>query len=248
MFNQHQIQIVCGPCSLESETQIQSFFQSFSTMRYLRAGIYKMRTSSKNFQGLREKGVEIIKSLRRHHSFQLISEVVSPESLEILDPVCDIFQVGSRNMYNYELLKELSKTGKPILLKRAFTATLQEFIYAAEYIENSKERVILCERGVRTFEKSYRNMMDINAIAYLKQQTPYTVFADPSHGTGVSELVSPLAYASIAAGADGLLIEAHPNPKESFSDAQQALSLGQLYQLIERIKDFSKILKKEVVY
>jgi len=236
-----------GPCSLESKEQLESQLSELKT-GLVRAGVYKLRTNSQSFQGIREDGVKIIKSLKEKYDFSFATEVVSEESAEILSPIADYFQVGTRNMYNYELLKYLNKFDKPIILKRGFSATLDEWIQAAKYIENSEQRVILCERGVRSFEKSYRNMLDLNAVAYLKSHTNYKVIVDPSHGTGRKELILPMAKAALACGADGIIVESHVNPEVALSDKEQALNHKELRFLISEIESLASFFDKKVVF
>lgn len=247
MYNNNQILIISGPCSLESTEQMQEHLERYKNHQYLRAGLYKLRTSAESFQGLREDGIKIIKELKKKYKFKLVSEVVSSQSLELLSEVVDIFQIGTRNMYNYELLKKLNHYQQPVLLKRGFSATLNEFVEAAKYINNSVERVILCERGIRSFEQSYRNTIDINAVAYLKHNTKYKVIVDPSHGTAIPELIEPVSLAAIAAGADGLLIESHNNPNLAKSDADQALTHQQLDSIIHKVSSLASFMGKEVI-
>lgn len=243
----NQFTIFSGPCSLESEQQLQSQLEEIGT-QFVRAGIYKMRTESESFQGLRESGIELIKNLKKKYSFQFVSEVVSEVSALELLPVVDYFQVGTRNMYNYELLKTLNSLDKPIILKRGFSATIKEWVAAAHYIDDAENRVILCERGVRSFESSYRNMLDLNAVAFLKAHTNFKVIVDPSHGTGRKELILPLAKASLAVGADGIIIEAHPSPKDALSDKEQALNHQELRNVINELVKISPAFGKKVVY
>lgn len=239
--------VISGPCAFESVSQIQSFLDQTHS-KLLRAGIFKLRTSPTSFQGLREKAIDYIRDLKKNNDFCFVSEVVSEASVELLEPVVDVFQVGARNMYNYELLKYLNKFNKPIILKRSFSATLEEWLSAASYIENSVERVILCERGIRTFETAYRNTFDINAIIYLKQNTDYKIYVDPSHGSGDSQYVKKLTVAAFMAGADGALIEVHPKPSESLSDAKQALSCDEFLDVISELRLLSDITKRKVIF
>ncbi len=243
----NEFTIFSGPCSLESEQQLECQLRDLKT-KYVRAGIYKLRTEATSFQGLRSEGIDIIKNLKKKYDFKLVSEVVSQNSAEELQPIVDYFQVGTRNMYNYELLKSLNTFGKPIILKRGFSATIKEWIAAAHYIEDAEERVILCERGVRSFETSYRNMLDLNAVAFIKAHTNFKVIVDPSHGTGRRELILPLAKASLAVGADGIMLEAHPNPQEALSDKEQALSHEQLRNIIKELEVIAPSFGKKVVY
>ena len=214
----------------------------------MRGGLYKMRTSARSFQGLRDKGVELIAQAKKFRDFKFVSEVVDSESLEVLDPVTDIFQIGTRNMYNYELLKRVGQYQKPVILKRGMSATLNEWLEAAGYLGLAQEKIFLCERGIRNFEPSYRNVLDLTAVVYLKQNTDYQVLVDPSHAAGRSEMVIPLAKAAMACGADGLLIETHPEREKALSDGQQALSFEQAAQLIKELDLIGSSLGKRVVY
>jgi 3-deoxy-7-phosphoheptulonate synthase len=243
----NEFTIFSGPCSLESQQQVETQLSELNT-NFVRAGIYKLRTEASSFQGLRNEGIELIKNLKKKYSFQFVSEVVSDSSAEALSKVVDYFQVGTRNMYNYELLKTLNSYNKPVILKRGFSATIKEWISAANYIDDAENRVILCERGVRSFESSYRNMLDLNAVAYLKAHTNFKVIVDPSHGTGRKELILPLAKASLAVGADGIMIEAHPSPKDALSDKEQALNHQELKNIIDEMKILSPFFGKKVVY
>lgn len=247
LMSKEKFTLISGPCSLESENQIDKQFEN-NCWKYLRAGIYKLRSSPHTFQGLREEGIELIKNLKKKYNFSLVTEVVSEASLEALLPVIDCIQIGTRNMYNYELLKLISKTDKHIILKRAFSATIFEWIEAAKYIKDYEDRVILCERGIRSFEASMRNTLDLNAVAFIKKNTGFSIIVDPSHASGNRYLVPDLAKASLAVGADGLLIESHYNPDESFSDAKQAISINDLENLKDELDTLSPYFNKEFVY
>jgi len=204
--------------------------------QYLRGGAFKPRTSPHSFQGLGEKGLVYIRKAADEVGLKVVSELVLSKHLEMFEKYVDVIQIGSRNMMNYELLKIVGKTEKPILLKRGFMARINEFILSAKYLENEgNDKIMLCERGIRTFETATRNTFDISAIPLLKEKG-YTVIADPSHGTGVRELVVPVSKAAIAAGADGLLIEVHTNPSEAASDGEQSLLPKQFKKLMEEIK------------
>lgn len=241
--------IIAGPCSIESQQQMSTVLTSLvsSNSSALRGGIFKMRTSCEAFQGFRQACLPWIKAVKKQKPVSLVSEITDPRQIALLDTEVDVFQVGSRNMYNYELLKELSLVDKPIILKRGFSATVTEWIKSAEYLQSSgKSNIILCERGIRTFETSTRNTVDLNSVAYLKANTDFTVFVDPSHGTGVRHLVKPISLAAVAAGADGLLIEVHPEPEQALSDGQQSLNCPDFLHLVEDVKKILSIFDKKL--
>lgn len=219
--------LIAGPCSVESKQQIFELAGSVkqSGASALRGGAFKPRTSPYDFPGLGLDALEYMQAAGVHHNLPVVTEVMSAAQVAEAQPYVDVFQIGTRNMYNYELLREVGRHRKPILLKRAMSATVDEFLQAAEYILlEGNLQVILCERGIRTFESRTRNTLDLNAVALLKSLTDLPVIVDPSHGTGRSDLVAPLARAAIACGADGLLIEVHHQPSKSFSDAEQAIT------------------------
>ena len=234
-----------GPCSLESKEQIAMTIEALSPITsYIRAGIYKPRTNAHQFQGLGSDGINIISEIKHTHDFNLVSEVTCASQIPALSKICKIFQVGTRNMSNGTLLKSLGKCDLPVILKRSMCATYDEWLQSAEYIiREGNPQVILCERGIRTFETATRNTFDINAIAFLKTKTKLPIIADSSHGTGLSALVDAVGMAAMTAGADGLLIEAHPQPKESLTDRQQALSLEQCQSLFKRAKSLVEFLE-----
>jgi 3-deoxy-7-phosphoheptulonate synthase len=204
--------------------------------RMLRGGAFKPRTSPYDFQGLGVRGLEYLAEAKRATGLPVVSEVMSPEQIEQAEPFVDVFQIGARNMFNYELLKEVGRTRRPVLLKRGFSATIQEFLSAAEYILlEGNLQVILCERGIRTFETHTRNTLDLSAVAALKALTPLPVIVDPSHGTGRAELIRPLSRAAIACGADGLLIEVHESPCEALSDGDQAITSAALREIVSDV-------------
>lgn len=246
MTDEQDFNIIFGPCAIENLRQLEHFFKTFPDLELFRGGLYKMRTSKADFQGLRGDGVDLLMNAKKRYGFKFVSEVVDFESLAVLEGVIDVIQVGARNMYNYELLRAVGKLEKPVLLKRAFSATLKEFINAAEYISLPPEKITLCERGIRSFEPSYRNVVDINAVIFLKQRTQYKVFVDPSHGSGAREMVSPLSRAALAAGADGLLIEVHPDPQSALSDGPQALALSDMHQLINDLEKLCPVFGRKL--
>jgi 3-deoxy-7-phosphoheptulonate synthase/chorismate mutase len=227
--------VIAGPCAVESASQMEGVAARLSEMgvRVLRGGAFKARTAADSFQGLREEGVEILALAGRKHGMLTISEALDARHVEFLAERVDILQVGSRNMYNYELLKELARTGKPVFLKRSFMATLDEFTRAAEYLLKGKGAVALCERGIRTFEAATRNTLDIMAVPIMKERLGLPVFVDVSHSTGRSALVLPAARAAMAVGADGIMVEVHPDPPSALSDRDQQISIEQFSGLLE---------------
>lgn len=243
--------VFAGPCSVESQEQFLATAKAVKAQSAvgLRGGVFKLRTDPNSFQGLGENAFSIARAVKNEVDLPFVSEITDPRQISDLDSVVDMFQVGSRNMHNYALLKELGGTKKPILLKRGFAATVKEWLLAAEYlIRAGNDRVVLCERGIRTFETSTRNTFDVNAIAFIKQNTHFPVLADPSHGTGVAGLVTPIALAAAAAGADGLLIEVHPNPKEALSDGYQSLDFEQFAEMSSKLKKLLLALDREIAH
>ncbi len=229
--------VIAGPCSIESHEQFLVTAEGVKAngASLLRGGIWKLRTSASTFQGLGSDSFKFIRDVCKKTGLGLVSEVTDVRQIEDLHDVVDMYQVGSRNMHNYSLLKELGKVNKPILLKRGFAALIEEWVKAAEYITNGgNSQVVLCERGIRTFETATRNTLDLNAVAYIKRNTSFPVIVDPSHAVGIRELVPDMAFAAAAAGADGIIVEVHPQPEEALSDGQQALTLS----------DFSLMMKK----
>lgn len=241
--------LMAGPCSVESELQMRTVLEHASIGSLVRGGIFKMRTRPDTFQGLREQGIEIIKQLKKEFDFDFITEISDPRQLELLDSVTDMYQIGTRNMYNYELLKEINNYKKPVLLKRGLSATIDEWLGAASYFSNLKNNeIILCERGVRSFDNKLRNMLDLGSVIYLKQNTQYKVVVDPSHSMGHAQYVKEASYAALCAGADGLLIETHPTPQAALSDKDQALSLEEFAQLSNTVKELLKVFNKELFH
>lgn len=227
-----------GPCSIESAEQFSLTAKTVKNLGAsgLRGGLYKLRTDPTAFQGLGREAFEIAKKVKAELGLPFVSEVTDPRQITDLLDVVDAFQVGSRNMHNYALLKELSQFKKPVLLKRGLSATFKEWMLAADYlVKGGNEDIVLCERGIRTFETATRNTFDINAIALAKLESPFPVLADPSHGTGVAKLVTPVALAAAAAGADGLLIEVHPQPSQALSDGYQSLDFAQFEKLMRQL-------------
>lgn len=228
--------IMAGPCSVESQSHIvQSALKVRDAgAKVLRGGAFKPRTSPYEFQGLGLEGLQYLDDARKASGLPVISEIMGPEHVALAEPLIDILQVGARNMYNYELLKELGKSSHPVLLKRGLSATISEWLNAAEYIMSAGNmKVILCERGIRSFETETRNTLDLSAVAVLKKSCSLPVIVDPSHGTGRRDLVRVMSRAAIACGADGLLIEVHDFPQEALSDGHQAISSDELKEIVQ---------------
>lgn len=240
--------VMAGPCSVESPEQITLVAQEVKKAgaSILRGGAFKPRTSPYSFQGLRDDGLELLRHARSLTGQPIVTEIMNTEHLPLFEDV-DVIQVGARNMQNFELLKELGKLNKPILLKRGLSATLEEFVMSAEYImAGGNENVILCERGIRTFETSMRNTLDISAVPMLKKMSHLPVIIDPSHAAGLSWMVEPLAMAAIAAGADGLMIEVHNDPANALSDGAQSLTPEQFSALMQRVCPLLTLMEKQL--
>ena len=232
------LMLVAGPCAVENREQIFTISEYLAkkNIKFLRGGAYKPRTSPYSFQGLKTEGLQLLREAGDKYGLAVVSEIMSIDKIDELVSYADILQVGTRNMQNYPLLKALGKCGKPILLKRGMSSTIEEWLLAAEYIVSSgNERVILCERGIRTFETATRNTLDIAAIPLIKTLSHLPIILDPSQGTGLRDLVAPVSCAAIAAGADGLIIEVHNQPNEALSDGDQSLYLDQLGDLLPQL-------------
>lgn len=239
--------VIAGPCSVESEKQLCDIAEKVKAAgaTMLRGGAFKPRTSPYAFQGMREKGIELLVKAKKKTGLPIVTEIMDAEALPLFDEV-DVIQVGARNMQNFELLKKLGKTNKPILLKRGFSNTLEELLMSAEYImAGGNEKVILCERGIRTFETMTRNTLDILAVPVLKQLSHLPVIVDPSHSTGIAKLVPPMSLAAAAAGADGLIIEVHNDPAHALCDGPQSLTPEQFEKLNKKIQLVLKSVKSE---
>jgi len=237
--------VIAGPCAVESQDQINRLAHKVKAAGavLLRGGAYKPRTSPYDFRGLGPEALRYLAEAREATGLPVVSEVMSPEQVAVAEPHVDMLQIGARNMYNYELLTAVGRTRLPVLLKRAFSATINELLQAAEYImlEGNKQ-VVLCERGVRTFEPHTRNTLDLSAVAALKTMTQLPVIVDPSHATGRPELVRPMSRAAIACGADGLLIEVHDAPSQALSDGSQAVSPDTLRAIVSDVKAIARAL------
>jgi len=237
-----QFFISAGPCSVENEEQLKEtaiFIKSLGC-KVLRGGAFKPRTSPYSFSGLEKKGLEILRRVKEETGVVIVTEVLSPEEVRAVSDVADILQIGARNMFNYRLLQRVGKAGKPVLLKRGFDAKISEFLNCAEYIlKEGNKNVILCERGIRTFDSEFsRNTLDLAAVPILKRESHLPVIVDPSHGTGKRDLVIPMVRAAIAAGADGIMVEVHPHPEEALSDGFQSLDLALFKTMMKEIKPF----------
>jgi len=244
-----EIIVMAGPCSIESEERTIEIAKAVkkSGAKFLRGGAFKPRTSPYSFQGLGEDALKMMKKAKEITGLNIITEVMDTADVDLITKYADIVQVGARNSQNFQLLKKLGKCGKPILLKRAISGTIQELLMSAEYIlAHGNPNVILCERGIRTFETSTRNTTDINAIPLLKQLTHLPVMLDPSHSTGNYSLVRPIARAGIAAGADGLIVEVHPNPEEAYSDGKQSLIFENFDKLISECSAVAKAINRNI--
>ena len=237
--------MIAGLCSVETEEITLRIAHQLKEMgiKFFRAGAYKPRTNPYSFQGLGKKGLDILNKVKQETGMHIVTEVLDAETLSDICAVADIVQIGARNMGNTSLLKNVSKINKPILLKRSMSATLDEFLMAAEYIlHGGNTKVILCERGIRTFNDHCRNTLDVAAVPALKAKTHLPILVDPSHAAGINSLVMPLALAATAAGADGLLVEVHENPEAAYSDGAQALYLSQLQDLIVKAKNIHELI------
>ncbi|GAA0856014.1 3-deoxy-7-phosphoheptulonate synthase [Clostridium baratii] len=238
-----KIVMIAGPCSVENEEQILEVAESVknSGAQFLRGGAFKPRTSPYSFQGLKYNGLDLLKLARKNTGLSIVTEIMSPYDVERFNEDVDIIQVGARNMQNFDLLKELGKINKPILLKRGLSATIEELLMSAEYImAEGNENVILCERGIRTFETYTRNTLDLSAIPAIKKLSHLPVIVDPSHATGKWWMVEPLSKAAIAIGADGLIIEVHNNPEKALCDGAQSIKPDVYNKLIEDLKPIAK--------
>ncbi|MFH0933172.1 MAG: 3-deoxy-7-phosphoheptulonate synthase [Nitrospirota bacterium] len=244
-----KIQVIAGPCAVESMTMIISIAEKVKDAgaSFLRGGAFKPRTSPYSFQGLGEEGLKYLSAAREKTGLPIVTELMDPRDIEVIVRYADIMQIGARNMQNFRLLLDVGTCDKPVLLKRGLSATIKEWLMAAEYImSRGNQNVILCERGVRTFETATRNTLDISAVPVLKQLTHLPVFVDPSHGVGKWDLVAPMSKAAIAAGADGLIIEVHINPEEALSDGEQSIKPSAFKKLMEELKPIAAAVGREI--
>lgn len=242
--------LMAGPCSVESYAQARATAEALKRagVRLMRGGAFKPRTSPSSFQGLGEAGLEILRDVADEFDLLIVTEALAVAHVPLVAAVADIIQIGSRNMQHYPLLWAVGETNKPVLLKRGFMSTIDEWLKAAEHISSrGNEKIILCERGIRTFEPATRNTLDTNAIALIKELGRYPVVADPSHATGRADLVLPAARAAVAAGADGLLVEFHPDPERALSDGGQSLPLEMLPQFKEETGRIAAALGRNLI-
>ncbi len=241
--------LMSGPCSIESEEQIFRLAETVakSGARILRGGAFKPRTSPYSFQGMGEVGLKLLRAAADKFNLLAITEVMQISQIEVIEKYTDIFQLGARNMQNFALLKELGQTKKPVMLKRGLSATIEEWLMSAEYIlASGNPNVILCERGIRTFETYTRNTFDLSAIPVVHKKSHLPVIADPSHATGINDQVPPMARAAVAAGADGLMIEIHYDPEHALSDGPQALLPEQYLELVEELRVIARAIRKDI--
>lgn len=242
--------IIAGPCSVESRTQLLETAHAVKEAgaSMLRGGAFKPRTSPYSFQGLGENGLKLLAEARQATGLPVVTEVMSPRKVALVAIYADVLQIGARNMQNFDLLNAVGQTHKPVLLKRGMSATVEDLLMAAEYIlAHGNNRIMLCERGIRTFDNRYtRNSFDLTAIPLLKELTHLPVIADPSHATGVRRYVAPIACAAVAAGADGLMIEVHPRPEEAVSDGEQSLTPDQFAQLMRQVRSLAAAVDRDV--
>jgi len=244
-----RIQVIAGPCAVENRTMIVSIAEKVKQAgaAFLRGGAFKPRTSPYSFQGLGEEGLKYLAEAREKTGLPIVTELMDPRDIEVILKYADVVQIGARNMQNFRLLLEVGTCEKPVLLKRGLSATIKEWLMAAEYIMSmGNQKVILCERGVRTFETATRNTLDLSAVPLLKKLTHLPVIVDPSHGVGKWDLVGPMSRAAIAVGADGLMIEVHTNPEEALSDGEQSLKPDAFKKLMEELKPIAIAIGREI--
>ncbi len=247
-FGGSKFSVIAGPCSVENEEQIMRAAEGVAKAgaQALRGGAYKPRTSPYDFQGLEEAGLKLLRKAKEATGLSIVTEVMSDRYVEIVAEYADILQIGARNMQNFALLKALGTCGRPILLKRGMSSTIKELLMSAEYIvAHGNPQVILCERGIRTFETETRNTCDIVAVAVLKEKTHLPVVLDPSHATGRRSLVPPLARAGVGIGADGLIVEVHPDPEKAWSDGKQSLRITEFAQMMKDLEPYIALWKRD---
>lgn len=244
-----RIHVIAGPCAVENKTLITSIAEKVKDAgaSFIRGGAFKPRTSPYSFQGLGEEGLRYLADAREMTGLPVVTELMDPRDIEVMVKYADIIQIGARNMQNFRLLLEVGSVKKPVLLKRGLSATIKEWLMSAEYImSRGNHEVILCERGIRTFETATRNTLDLSAVPLLKQLTHLPIVVDPSHGVGKWDLVSPMAKAAVAAGADGLMVEVHTNPEEAMSDGEQSLKTDAFGKLMEELKPVATAVGREI--
>ncbi|NWF98874.1 MAG: 3-deoxy-7-phosphoheptulonate synthase [Nitrospirae bacterium] len=244
-----KIQVVAGPCAVENRTILMNIAKKVKEAgaTFIRGGAFKPRTSPYSFQGLGEEGLKYLAEAREKTGLPVVTELMDPRDMDVIQKYADIIQIGARNMQNFRLLLEVGNSSKPVLLKRGLSATIKEWLMAAEYImSKGNHHVILCERGIRTFETATRNTLDLSAVPVLKKLTHLPVFVDPSHGVGKWDLVAPMAKAAVAAGADGLIIEVHTNPEEALSDGEQSLKPSDFKKLMKDLKPIASAIGRTI--
>jgi len=244
-----QIVVMAGPCSVESIEQLREAAKAVKAggAQFLRGGAFKPRTSPYDFQGLAEDGLKMLRQVADEEGLKVVTEIVDKDDLELVGKYADLYQVGARNMQNFQLLKALGKANKPVMLKRGLSATISEWLNAAEYImAGGNEQVILCERGIRTYETFTRNTLDLSAVAAVKELSHLPIIVDPSHGTGRWQMVQPMARAAVAAGCDGLIIEVHPHPEVALSDGDQSLTPKNFNRLMEDLGKIAAVMERTV--
>ncbi len=240
--------VMAGPCSVETHEQLMSTAESVaaSGAKILRGGAYKPRTSPYEFQGLAEEGLKLLAEARERTGLKVVTEILNSEDVDLVAKYADILQVGARNMQNFELLKKLGKIGKPVMLKRGLSATIKEFLLSAEYIvSHGNPDVMLCERGIRTFETATRNTLDLSAVPVINELSHLPVIVDPSHGTGKRSLVAPMSKAAVAVGADGLMTEVHPCPEKAWSDGPQSLRFEDFQKMMQQLQPYIQVRANE---
>lgn len=239
--------VIAGPCAVETRQQVfeTAYFLKEEGIKFLRGGAYKPRTSPYSFQGLKEEGLEILKEASQESGLRIVTEVMDTREVELVSKYADVLQIGTRNMQNFSLLKEVGRTNKPVLLKRGQSATYRELLMAAEYIiSEGNNQVILCERGIRTFTDETRNTLDISAIPIVKRYSHLPIIVDPSHASGDWRYIIPLSKAAVAAGADGLIVEVHPDPRNALSDGNQSLNFEQFRELMRQVRKLVQVEEK----
>ena len=244
-----KIAVMAGPCSVESIDQLREAARAVKAggAEFLRGGAFKPRTSPYDFQGLAEDGLKMLRQVADEEGLKVVTEIVDKDDIELVGEYADLYQVGARNMQNFQLLKALGKAVKPVMLKRGLSATISEWLNAAEYImAGGNENVILCERGIRTYETFTRNTLDLSAVAAVKELSHLPIIVDPSHGTGRWEMVRPMARAAVAAGCDGLIIEVHPHPEVALSDGDQSLTPKNFNSVMNELGKIARVMDREI--
>lgn len=244
-----KIAVMAGPCSVENIDQLREAAKAVKAggAEFLRGGAFKPRTSPYDFQGLAEDGLKMLRQVADEEGLRVVTEIVDKDDIELVGKYADLYQVGARNMQNFQLLKALGKAAKPVMLKRGLAATISEWLNAAEYImAGGNENVILCERGIRTYETFTRNTLDLSAVAAVKELSHLPIIVDPSHGTGRWEMVRPMARAAVAAGCDGLIIEVHPHPEVALSDGDQSLTPKNFNSVMNELGKIAKVMDREI--